>query len=360
MKLNTLLLISALSLSSVAAYFSIAGLGIMFPGAIGSVVLMALVLEISKIVSAVWTHKNWKIISWFSKSYLTFAIVVLMGITSMGIFGFLSKAHIEHRVSTDEITAQISQIESKIKREEDSIERQKEFIRKAESSSSSSDNKSDVNIEREEAKINSIYSRLEKDMKIDNDKISSLNSRLSELDQALNDLKASSGGLFSNKKKKIEELELSQSVERSEIRDKIKILESNVEKYRQNADSQVEDIRKKINDYQDQSYSADDSVNSEIESYNEKIKAIYLTIDDLNSKKFELSNSERSLEAEVGPVKYVAELINDTSGKEVDLEEAVRWIIIIIIFVFDPLAIMMVICATSQLSKLQGSIQKKK
>ena len=110
MILNIFLLISALCLSSVAAYFSIIGLATMFPGAIAAVVIMALVLEVSKVVSAVWTHQHWKRISKFAKSYLVFAIFGLMGITSMGIYGFLSKAHIEHQKSTDEIAAQIKQI----------------------------------------------------------------------------------------------------------------------------------------------------------------------------------------------------------------------------------------------------------
>ena len=95
--LNILLFISALGLSSVAAFFSIIGIATMFPGAVNAVIIMAISLEIAKIISAVWTHKYWKAVSLFSKTYLSFAIIVLMLITSMGIFGFLSKAHIEHQ-----------------------------------------------------------------------------------------------------------------------------------------------------------------------------------------------------------------------------------------------------------------------
>ena len=73
---------------------------------------MASVLELCKIVSAVWTHFNWGNIKFFAKSYLTFAVLVLMGITSMGIFGFLSKAHIEHAVDISSVQNQIKDIES--------------------------------------------------------------------------------------------------------------------------------------------------------------------------------------------------------------------------------------------------------
>ena len=99
-----------------------------------SVVVMAVALEVAKIVSAVWTHKNWHNVSLFSKSYLSFAILVLMLITSMGIFGFLSKAHIEHQSISQSNAMEMSQIESKIQREQESISRNNDLILKIEKS----------------------------------------------------------------------------------------------------------------------------------------------------------------------------------------------------------------------------------
>ena len=353
MILNILLLISALSLSSVAAYFSIIGLATMFPGAIAAVVVMALVLEISKVVSAVWTHQNWKRTSRFAKSYLVFAIFVLMGITSMGIFGFLSKAHIEHQKSTDEITAQIAQIEEKVERENEYISRQKSLISKAEERTDSSDDKSDVNIKREQEKIRAIYERMEKDISLDKDKVDSLRSRIASLDAPLNELRASSGGIFSNNKKKIAELEDQQAVEREDIKKKISEVDKSTAAYRKKAEGEVDAIKIRIEEYQNTSYSSEDSNIDTIEQYNDNIKQTLGRIDNFNSEKFKLSNSEMALEAEVGPIKYMAALMHDVSGSEFDLGEAVRLVIIIIIFVFDPLAIMMVICATSQFSFFQ-------
>jgi len=89
-------LVSALSISCVGAYFSVLGLATIFPGSQISVVIMGIVLEIGKIIAAIWLHRNWKVAPWLVKGYLCFAVLVLMGITSLGIFGFLSKSHIEH------------------------------------------------------------------------------------------------------------------------------------------------------------------------------------------------------------------------------------------------------------------------
>ena len=94
-----LLLGSALLLSSIAAYFSVVGLSTIFPGSIVSIIVMAFGLELAKIIVAVWAHQNWKKISRLTKIYLSTSVIILMGITSMGIFGFLSKSHIEHSSS---------------------------------------------------------------------------------------------------------------------------------------------------------------------------------------------------------------------------------------------------------------------
>ena len=145
-------LVSALSISCIAAYFSIIGLATIFPGSITAVIVMGSVLEIGKIIAALWLHKNWSIAPKAIKGYLLFSIFVLMGITSMGIFGFLSKSHIEHEQQALKAQAQIEQIESKIKRENDFIERQKDLISQAEQSKEKEGSNSLQNIDIEMAR----------------------------------------------------------------------------------------------------------------------------------------------------------------------------------------------------------------
>src|SRR6056300_1260595 len=91
-----LTLLSALSISGVAAYYSIIGLATIFPGAFWPVVIMGSVLEAGKLVCASWLYRNWKRTNILLRSYLFFAVIVLIMVTSMGIFGFLSKAHLQN------------------------------------------------------------------------------------------------------------------------------------------------------------------------------------------------------------------------------------------------------------------------
>ena len=95
MFLAVLTLITALSISAVAIYYSVAGLVAIFAAAAVPIMIMGGTLEIGKLVTAVWLHRYWEKATWWLKTYLSIAVIVLMIITSMGIFGFLSKAHIE-------------------------------------------------------------------------------------------------------------------------------------------------------------------------------------------------------------------------------------------------------------------------
>ena len=90
-----LTLISALGISAVAAYYSIIGLSTLFSGAVTAIIIMGVALEVGKLVSASWLYRNWQICNFFLRYYLLFAIMVLVLVTSMGIFGFLSKAHLD-------------------------------------------------------------------------------------------------------------------------------------------------------------------------------------------------------------------------------------------------------------------------
>jgi len=102
--------LTAISLSGIAAYYSIIGLAAIFVGAFWPVVFMSSVLEVSKLVTASWLYRNWKVAPVLLKSYLTAAVVLLMLITSMGIFGFLSKAHIDSTLNSGANTVELKTI----------------------------------------------------------------------------------------------------------------------------------------------------------------------------------------------------------------------------------------------------------
>src|SRR6056300_264421 len=95
MFIGIITLLTALAISAVAIYYSVAGLAAIFAAAVIPIIIMGVVLEVGKLVTAVWLHKYWSKATWWLKTYLSTAVFVLMFITSMGIFGFLSKAHIE-------------------------------------------------------------------------------------------------------------------------------------------------------------------------------------------------------------------------------------------------------------------------
>lgn len=108
-----LLFSTAILLSSVAAYYSVLGLVQIFPGAFWSIVIMGSTLELAKLVTASWLYRNWSDIPWVLKSYFTGAVLILMMITSMGIFGFLSSAHLQTTSMTSSTTIQIQSLETR-------------------------------------------------------------------------------------------------------------------------------------------------------------------------------------------------------------------------------------------------------
>ena len=148
-----LYILSALSISSIAAYFSVLGLATIFPGSITSVIIMGGVLEVGKIVTAVWLHRNWKTAPFLIKGYLSFATLTLMAITSMGIFGFLSKAHIEHQTTTEKAVAAAQVIQNKIDRENDFVKRQQAYISDLQARSAEKSSSSRLDIDSENQKI---------------------------------------------------------------------------------------------------------------------------------------------------------------------------------------------------------------
>ena len=253
MILAYLTLLTALAISGVAAYYSIIGLVAIFSASVIPIAVMGVVLETGKLVSAAWLYHYWKKVNKLLKTYLISAVIVLMFITSMGIFGFLSKAHIEQTTVQSDNTLQIESIDSQIIRQQKDIER---------------------------AEL-----------------------QLTLLDDAL--------------KKYVELGAVTKSI---------------------NARKGQEEERNALTT----------TINNATN-----------TIASLTKTKYELRTKENELIAEVGPIKYIAELVYGNSETNT-LEEAVRWVIIIIVFVFAPLAVLLLISANISLKEEMTKLRRRK
>ncbi len=161
MALGILVLITALTISAVAIYYSVAGLVAIFAAAAVPIIIMGGALEVGKLVTAVWLHKYWKQATWWLKTYLTAAVLVLMFITSMGIFGFLSKAHIEQTSAAQEGVANIERIDSELVRQEQIITRAEERIVEAEASVGQGNDALQAQIDKEQGRIDTAYDRIQ-------------------------------------------------------------------------------------------------------------------------------------------------------------------------------------------------------
>jgi hypothetical protein len=239
-----LTLFTSLLLAACAAYFSIAGIMTIFSGAALSVMVMAIILEIGKLVSAAWLHYEWDKINTLVKTYFITAVVILMFITSMGIFGYLSKAHIETSISVGgNNTLQIQMLERRILNEQKVI--------------------SDAEL---------VLSQLD----------STVQSLLN-----YDRIRGDSGAIATRQAQKEERTSLNASI--------------------------------------------NEALNN--------IEQIQIELMPLKQKQLEL-------EVEVGPLKYIAELIYGKEKAKENLDSAIRGIIILLVVVFDPLAIMLLIVST--------------
>jgi hypothetical protein len=285
-----LTLLSALSISGVAAYYSIIGLATIFPGAFIPVVLMGSVLEVGKLVCASWLYRNWTSTNLLLRSYLFFAVIVLSLVTSMGIFGFLSKAHLQNEFADGSVIQKIEIINSQIRTEESIIARQNEVIKRSFGTGTS----------------NTV--RLEQ-----------LNQRLVQLDREVEAYTKQGSSFFGGDSvKKGLDLKASQKAERDKINTEINRLTSTSSTSSSAAEQQIARSQQKITEF--------------------------------IQKRDPLMSERLKLEAEIGPIKYIAALAVDVGmSQKVDANSAVRWVIIILIFVFDPLAVLMLVAANQSL-----------
>ena len=344
MMLSYLVLASALSISGVAIYFSIAGLTTIFPGAFWPIVIMGTVLELGKLVCASWLHHNWKEAPRMLKFYLTTAVIVLIFITSMGIFGFLSKSHIEQQRDLDQANSSIAQLTNKIGNEKNFITRQEELIKKSEKFGESTLERTDFNIELEQKKIKDLEESLAQSISYDQDQISRANERVAILDAEMAVLQAKGGGLFSSKKAKIKALQEAQKDERNTLSLQKSKAEAGIAKNRADSAAQIATIRQRLVDFQDTG-SSTPITDPKIAQYEQNIRDGYERIDGWEGERFNVETSISELEVEVGPIKYIAALVEDMGVESIVLAEAVRLVILILVFVFDPLAVGMLLAA---------------
>ena len=166
MFMKILMLGTALTISAIAAYYSIIGLATIFAAAVVPVIIMGSAMEVGKLVTVVYLHRYWDECKILLKSYLMFAVFFLMFITSMGIFGFLSKAHIEQTALSDEQIALAESIDDKLVRSQVKIDRWDSEIDRLLQPNSE---RVDVQIGNEQETLNGIYDRIANEKKAVND-----------------------------------------------------------------------------------------------------------------------------------------------------------------------------------------------
>jgi len=240
---SNLTLLVALILSTIAAWYSIIGLTTIFAGAVVPVIIMGSALELAKITATVWLRKYWHRAGLLLKLYLVPAVMAIALITSMGIFGFLSKAHMDQGVTSGDVQAKIAIYDEKIKTEKENIEANRKALKQMDEG----------------------------------------------VDQVLGRSTTETGA------EKAVAMRKSQQKERTRLQNEI--LQSQK------------------------------------------------SIAGLNNERAPIAAEVRKVEAEVGPIKYIAALLYGDNPDANILERAVRWVIILLVIVFDPLALMLVLAA---------------
>jgi hypothetical protein len=384
-----LVMFTALTISAVAIYYSVAGLAAIFAAAVIPIIIMGGVLEVAKLVTAVWLHKYWTQAKWWLKYYLTTAVIILMFITSMGIFGFLSKAHIEQTSGVDESVAQISRIEGELVRQEDIVTRAELKIKELETTGTGGQSNIQAQIDKEQERISTAYDRIKPAIAEQNIIIANVTNlfqgELDKIDNQLaklqgyiesNDIKKAQGmigakadGTYGPKTaeaftlwqdaKKVERNSWLQKIQDSAQSSTVITARDEIKRLRASADTQIAESNKLINKYRDQ-LTADTKtdITSLIEQQYLKITTANQQVDTLTEEKYTIQREYRKLEAEVGPIKYIAEFVYGEAADRNMLEEAVRWVIITIIFVFDPLAVLLLIASQYTFQFIKRSKQE--
>lgn len=373
----------AICIAFIAGWFSIAGLMAIFAASAIPVAIMAGALEVGKLVSASWVYRNWKRAPFLLKSYLTMATVVLMFITSMGIFGFLSRAHLEQAAQGQENTARIERIENDILRNEELITRTEAKIEKLDSESANDTSAVQAQIDAEQARMDQAYARIQpaiddqnaiiasensnEDVQVYMDQIKRVDEKLDLIQQyvANNQIRElqglvgvrQDGNYGSQTASAVDRFRTQQLAEKQRLQGVIEQLRNSVDsdaviaaraeiaRLRSIAEVEVATSQETISRLrQELASSAEIDNTAEIELLIAKVGETESAIGVLQDEKFALESEIRKLEAEVGPIKYIAELVYGNTERDT-IDAAVRWLIIVFIFVFDPLAVLLLIAA---------------
>ena len=382
MLFGILTLITALAIAGVAAWFSIIGLMSIFSAAAMPIAVMAGVLEVGKLLTASWLYRYWDETGILLKSYLSVAVAVLMLITSMGIFGYLSKAHLDQAGESGDAFAIVERLEGQVAREENKISILEDRIASLQTGggidvSSSIQQQAEIrdgawdrvqgDIDYAQGQIQSIRDQLVIDLKAQDDKLIPLDSIVnSYASQGTVTTETDAGGLFRSAETetvdnvaKANEVRRDQKEERDSIsseKDKLRSVaqldinkqQANIDKYRQQAQTTITSANNEINNLRDSSSADQDGVLIKIDEYNIQIDTIYDGLIEIKDEKFEAESIVRELEKEVGPIKYVAQLVYGDDSASV-LDKAVRLFILLLVFVFDPLAVILIIAANQTL-----------
>jgi hypothetical protein len=381
MFLTYLMLAVALCLSVIAEFYSIAGLAAIFAGSPVSIIVMGVILGAAKLSIIVWLHEFWQQVKLLMKIYLVSAVLVLMFLTSMGIFGYLSKAHIEQVGAGQENAAQIQRITAELKRQTEIVSRAEERARTLETTGTGADANVNSQIRTEQGRIDSALARVQPAIeeqqriidgqtKLYSDQVAKIDEQLAQLQkfidakevdkaQALVGVKVD-GDWGPGTARAVTTWRTARATERTTAVAKleeanrdptIRAARDEILRIRKTVETQVAESNKLIDRLRNQLGKGDTaSVETLVNEQQEKIKVANAEIETLTQKKYMLEAEYRKLEVEVGPIKYIAELVYGDSTDQSMLERAVRWVTMLIVAVFDPLAAMMLLAATESMT----------
>jgi len=346
-----LTLLSALSISGVAIFYSVIGLATIFPGAFIPVIIMGGVLEIGKLITASWLYRNWKFTPFMLRTYLTTAVIILSFITSMGIFGFLSKAHLEQNLASDTLIQRIQILNDKIDSEKNSIIRQNAVIDRLENSIDRTSGTANSDIEVQQQIIADANQNLKTLLTVETNTAKDLNDRLKILDKNVSDILTSDKSFF-NEEKAASDLKASQKAEREQIAVNIKEAQDRIAELKADHKAETSEAKSIIANMRAGSQDNKGTYTQDIDTAEQKIFDAQGRIDSFIVEKQPLEKDMLTLEAEIGPVKYIAALAVDWGiTDQVETSKAVRWVILLLIVVFDPLAVLLLIAANQSLMR---------
>lgn len=334
-------LLVALSISGIAAYFSIIGLAALFAASFWPVVMMGSVLEIGKLSAVAWLHRNWedKKIPKLLKYYLVMAVLVLMLITSMGIFGFLSKGHLEQDAPVRVLTSEMERNNLTIANNQELIANLREQRNNELSSTQSNQNirlqslvsAQEALIEQYQSQIDNIDQRIA----LQNQEIERNRESLAVLEQGIQSLIEQEFVIRS------QQLRDEQGPEREQIAQNISLAQEQIRSYQDEKaelQRQISQARQEISNILNNSVTSNNQERTT--DYSSQIQALEEEIRELNSRNLDIEFELGETTAKLGPIQYVAGLF----GLE-DAEAAVRIVIFMIMFAFDPVAVALLIAA---------------